>query len=146
MTFLIMKMFRCNCHRWLVGIGVVTEDYIQARVRRSYGAPFKVVYIPSRMFFRRVTEARVVIMRFWLVQIHNGTQRLCVSPVPHSILRAASWVFGLDFTRRGALNLRVTIGSALGYYPQGQNEDIIWRCMLRRKVPSIEQLVENTCY
>ena len=85
-------------------------------------------------------------MRWWLTQIHLDTQRLCVFPVDKSVLRAASWVFGVDYARRGSLYLRSLTGSVLGYYSKSQTEDYIWKSMLRRDVPSIQQLSENTCW
>ena len=96
-----MSMIHNYCHRWLCGVGRVLKGRVVLEVRRSNRSMSKLLEVPVETYYERVVQAYFVVSQFWLNQIGRGTQYEFFDPVDRNVMTEASWVLGLDLSKKG---------------------------------------------
>ena len=126
-----MSLIHHYCHRWLCRVGFVSEGRVELEVRRSDRALSKLLEVPVGMYYERVAEAYFVVSQFWLNQIRRGTQYEFFDPVDRNVMVEASWVLGLDLSKKGgSVCVRCLLGTVFGY-------DCSETDMLKQELPSL---------
>ena len=126
-----MSMIHNYCHRWLCGVGRVLKGRVVLEVRRSNRSMSKLLEVPVETYYERVVQAYFVVSQFWLNQIRRGIQYEFFDPVDRNVMVEASWVLGLDLSKKGgAFCLRGLLGAVFGY-------DCSETDMLKQELPSL---------
>lgn len=90
----------------------------------------KLLQVPVGMYYERVVKAYFVVSQFWLNQIRRGTQYEFFDPVNRNVMVEASWVLGLDLSKKGeSFCLRCLLGTVFGY-------NCLETAMLKQELPS----------
>ena len=135
-----MSLLHHYCHRWLCRVGCVLEGRVVLEVCRSDRALSKLLEVPVDMYYARVVEAYFVVSQFWLNQLRRGTQYELFDPVDRNVLVEASWVLGLNLSKKGgAFCLRGILGAVFGY-------DCSETDMLKRELPSLQAARHHSEY
>jgi len=133
-----------HCH-WLCAIGVPEHGWVPLKVR-TFARSFLRreafwIRVSVQDFYDRVCRAFHIVVRFWLGQIRQGIQCLCLLPVPVGVMSAASWLLNRDLGASGAFLLRSYLGEVLGRFRDTKLSDVeIVSAMRRRELPSLCEL------
>ena len=116
---------------WLCRVCYLSEDYYLLELRDStlpewrcctFHKPYP--FVCEAVDFRwRVTLAFRLLSRFWLTTIRNFQAHSLLAPVSREIMIAASWVFGRDFSSKGAFYLRLVLTGFWGFEPARETTD-----------------------
>ena len=89
-------------------------------------------------FRQRVSLAFQLLSQFWLFHLRSFQVHDLLAPVPREVMIAASWIFGRDFSSKGAFYLRLALTGLWGFNPKkGVTDAEFLHSMGRKMMPSL---------
>ena len=130
---------------WPCRVCRISNDYVLLEMRESVDGRSRYQLASCftklchvKTFYRRISDAYRVVFQFWIDQVVNDTQRLCLTPVSRKVMICASWVFRMDLSAQGARYLRTLLGDFFGYYSLSEmTVPEICSCMSERVIPCL---------